>query len=45
MTNANEMIQVLLDQVASGRLSRRSFMTVAGAAVLPLVLPAGFWAR
>jgi choline dehydrogenase len=32
MTNANEMMQVLLDQVASGQLSRRRFLTVAGAA-------------
>jgi hypothetical protein len=31
MTNANDMTQVLLDQVASGQLSRRRFMTVAGA--------------
>jgi putative NADH-flavin reductase len=34
MTNANEMIQVLLDQVASGQLSKRRFMTVVGAASL-----------
>jgi choline dehydrogenase len=34
MTNANEMMQVLLDQVASGLLSRRRFLTVAGAAGL-----------
>src|SRR5260221_14609695 len=35
MTNANEMIQVLLDQVASGVLSRHRFLTVASAAGLP----------
>jgi hypothetical protein len=29
MTNANEMVQVLLDRVACGRLSRRHFLTVA----------------
>ena len=40
MSNANEMIQVLLDQVASGQLSRRRFMTVAGAAGLTAGLPA-----
>jgi choline dehydrogenase len=40
MSNANEMIQVLLDQVASGHLSRRRFMTVAGAAGLTAGLPA-----
>jgi choline dehydrogenase-like flavoprotein len=34
VTNANEMMQVLLDQVASGQLSRRRFLTVAGAAGL-----------
>jgi choline dehydrogenase len=34
MTNANETMQVLLDQVASGQLSRRRFLTVAGAAGL-----------
>ena len=34
MTHANEMMQVLLDQVASGQLSRRRFLTVAGAAGL-----------
>ena len=34
MTNANEMMQILLDRVASGRLSRRRFMTIAGAAGL-----------
>jgi choline dehydrogenase len=40
MSNANEIIQVLLDQVASGQLSRRRFMTVAGAAGLTAGLPA-----
>jgi 6-methylsalicylate decarboxylase len=35
MTNPNEMIQSLLDQVASGQLSRRRFMSLAGAASLP----------
>ena len=40
MTNANEMIQVLLDQVASGQLSRRRFMTVVGAASLTAGLSA-----
>jgi hypothetical protein len=39
MTNANEMIQVLLDQVASGQLSKRRFMTVVGA------IPPGFRPR
>jgi hypothetical protein len=34
MTNANEMTQVLLDQVASGQLSRRRFLTVASVAGL-----------
>lgn len=34
MNNTNEMMQVLLDQVASGRLSRRSFLAFAGAAGL-----------
>ena len=29
---SNEMTQVLLDQVASGRLRKRSFLTVSGAA-------------
>lgn len=32
MTNANEMMQVLLDQMASGQLSRRQFMARALAA-------------
>jgi choline dehydrogenase-like flavoprotein len=40
MTNANEMMQVLLDQVASGQLSRRRFVTVAGAASLTAGLSA-----
>jgi GMC oxidoreductase len=40
MTNANEMMQVLLDQVASGQLSRRRFLTVAGAAGLTAGLSA-----
>jgi hypothetical protein len=40
MSNANEIIQVLLDQVASGQLSGRRFMTVAGAAGLTAGLPA-----
>jgi choline dehydrogenase len=40
MTNANEMIQVLLDRVVSGQLSRRRFMTVAGAAGLTAGLSA-----
>jgi choline dehydrogenase len=40
MTNANEMMQVLLDQLASGQLSRRRFMTVAGAAGLTAGLSA-----
>jgi choline dehydrogenase len=34
MTNTNEMMQVLLDRVASGQLSRRRFLTVASAAGL-----------
>ena len=34
MANANEMMQVLLDRVASGKLSRRRFMALAGAAGL-----------
>jgi choline dehydrogenase len=40
MTNANETMQVLLDRVASGRLSRRRFLTVAGAAGLTAGLSA-----
>ena len=40
MTNANEMMQVLLDQVASGQLSRRRFLTVAGTAGLTAGLSA-----
>jgi choline dehydrogenase len=32
MTNAYEMMQILLDPVAGGRLSRRRFPTVVGAA-------------
>jgi choline dehydrogenase len=34
VTNPNEIMQVLLDQVASGQLSRRRFLTVTGAAGL-----------
>jgi choline dehydrogenase len=34
MNNANETMQMLLDRVASGLLSRRRFMTVAGVASL-----------
>jgi len=34
MTNTYEMLQVLLDQVASGQLSRRRFLTLTGAAGL-----------
>jgi choline dehydrogenase len=34
MTNANEMMQVLLDRVACGQLSRRSFLTAVGEAGL-----------
>ena len=34
MINAKERMQVLLDQVASGRLSRRHFLALAGAAGL-----------
>ena len=40
MTNANEAMQVLLDQVASGQLSRRRLLTVAGAAYLTAGLSA-----
>jgi choline dehydrogenase len=40
MTNANEMMQVLLDHVASGQLSRRRFLTVAGATGLTAGLSA-----
>jgi choline dehydrogenase len=40
VTNANEMMQVLLDQVASGQLSRRRFLTVAGTAGLTAGLSA-----
>jgi choline dehydrogenase len=40
MTNANEMMRVLLDQVASGRLSRRRFLTIAGATGLTAGLSA-----
>ena len=32
MSNPNETMQKLLDQVSSGRLSRRNFLTLAGAA-------------
>ena len=34
MSNPNETMQKLLDQVSSGRLSRRNFLTMAGAAGL-----------
>jgi choline dehydrogenase len=34
MTNANEFIQVLLDRVATAQMSRRNFLTLAGAAGL-----------
>src|SRR3984893_3332046 len=34
MTNSNEKVQLLLDQVASARLNRRQFMTIAGVAGL-----------
>jgi choline dehydrogenase len=40
MINGNEVFEVLLDQVASGQLSRRQFMTVAVAAGLTVGLPA-----
>jgi choline dehydrogenase len=40
MTNVNELTQVLLDRVAIGQLSRREFMTVAGAAGLTAGLSA-----
>jgi choline dehydrogenase len=40
MTKANEMTQILLDQIASGQLSRRQFMTVAAAAGLTAGLSA-----
>ncbi|MDQ0472089.1 GMC family oxidoreductase [Labrys wisconsinensis] len=40
MTNAHEMMQVLLDQVASGQLTRRRFLAVAGAAGLTAGLSA-----
>jgi choline dehydrogenase-like flavoprotein len=40
MTNGNEMFQVLLDQLASGQISRRQFMTVAVAAGLTAGLSA-----
>ena len=39
--NENEIIQSLLDRVASGRLSRRRFMTVAGAVGLTAGLGGG----
>jgi choline dehydrogenase len=39
MTNANEMMQVLFDQVASGQLSRRRFLTAVSAAGLTAGLP------
>ncbi|SMG48991.1 GMC family oxidoreductase [Paraburkholderia susongensis] len=41
--NENEMIQSLLDQVASGRLGRRRFMAVVGAAGLTAGLGSGLW--
>ena len=34
MSNPNETMQVLLDQVASGQMSRRRFLTIAGTAGL-----------
>jgi hypothetical protein len=34
LSNTNELIQILLDKVASGRLSKRRFMTLASAAGL-----------
>jgi choline dehydrogenase len=40
MSNANEMMQVLLDQVASGRLSRRQFLSAAASAGLTAGLSA-----
>src|SRR6266481_5697485 len=40
MTNGNEMFQVLLDQLASGQISRRQFLTVAVAAGLTAGLSA-----
>jgi choline dehydrogenase len=41
MTNINEKMQILLDQVACGRLNRRHFLTFAGAAGLAAELSAG----
>ncbi len=41
MSKSNEMMQTLLDQVSSGRLSRRNFLTLAGAAGLATSLTAG----
>jgi choline dehydrogenase len=41
MTKTNEMMQVLLDQLASGQLSRRRFLAVAGAAGLTAGLSGG----
>jgi choline dehydrogenase len=40
MTNASEQMQTLLDQVASGQLSRRSFLSIAGASGLAATLSA-----
>jgi len=39
--DANEKMQALLDQVASGRMSRRHFVTIAGAAGLMATFPRG----
>ena len=38
MINTNEMMQILLDRVASGQLNRRRFFSVAGAAGLTTAL-------
>jgi choline dehydrogenase len=40
MTNASEQMQTLLDQVASGQLSRRGFLSIAGASGLAATLSA-----
>lgn len=41
MTNTNEMTQILLDQVASGRLSRRQFLSAISTAGLAAGLSGG----
>ena len=45
MTNANETMQALLDQVASAQLSRRRFLAVAGAAGLTVGFSAAIMDR